>query len=129
MNLENEYVHFKQELKSEEEKLAKFESLNENEMNEMQIEAKERGIKRVKASINELEELIEEVKTELKEFIENGGEVSQETLDELKDTEEFETIGVEFKIVSNDNENVYIEGYVNINDEEAEDCDWYYWCY
>lgn len=32
-----------------------------------------------------------------------------------------------FKIVSNKNENVYTEGFVNINDEEAVDVDWHYW--
>lgn len=41
--------------------------------------------------------------------------------------EEFEEFDVNFKIVSNKNENVYCEGYVTINDEEAEDVDWYYW--
>lgn len=40
---------------------------------------------------------------------------------------EFEEFDVSFKIVSNKNENVYCEGYVTINDEEAEDVDWYYW--
>ena len=41
--------------------------------------------------------------------------------------EEFEEFDVNFKIVSNKNENVYCEGYVTINDEEAEDVVWYYW--
>ena len=41
--------------------------------------------------------------------------------------EEFEEFDVNFKIVSNKNENVYCEGYVTINDEEAEDVDWHYW--
>ena len=40
---------------------------------------------------------------------------------------EFEEFDVSFKIVSNKNENVYCEGYVTINDEDAEDVDWYYW--
>lgn len=40
---------------------------------------------------------------------------------------EFESYDVNFKIVSNKNENVYCEGYVTINDEEAEDVDWYFW--
>ena len=36
-------------------------------------------------------------------------------------------ININFKIVSNKNKNVYCEGYVNINDEEGEDTEWYYW--
>ena len=40
---------------------------------------------------------------------------------------EFEEFNVDFKIISNKNDEVYIEGYVTINDEEAEDVDWYYW--
>lgn len=40
---------------------------------------------------------------------------------------EFEEFDVNFKIVSNKNEKVYVEGYVTINDEESEDVDWYYW--
>lgn len=40
---------------------------------------------------------------------------------------EFEEFDVSFKIVSNKNKNVYCEGYVTINDEDAEDVDWYYW--
>lgn len=39
----------------------------------------------------------------------------------------FEEFDIEFKIVSNKNENVYVEGYVTINDEEGEDVDWYYY--
>ena len=38
--------------------------------------------------------------------------------------EEFEEFDVNFKIVSNKNENVYCEGYVTINYDEAEDVDW-----
>jgi len=34
---------------------------------------------------------------------------------------------INFKILSNKNENVYLEGYININDEDAENVDWYYW--
>ena len=40
---------------------------------------------------------------------------------------EFEPYTVDFKIQSNKNPSVYIEGKVDINDEEAEDCDWWYW--
>ena len=39
----------------------------------------------------------------------------------------FEAFDIEFKVVSNKNKNVYIEGYVTINDEDGEDVDWYYW--
>lgn len=41
-------------------------------------------------------------------------------------TTEFEAFDVEFKIVSNRNNEVYVEGHVTINDEEAEDVDWYF---
>lgn len=41
--------------------------------------------------------------------------------------EKFEEFDVNFKIVSNKNDEIYVEGYVTINDEEAEDTDWYYW--
>lgn len=41
--------------------------------------------------------------------------------------EKFEEFDVNFKIISNKNPDVYVEGYVAINDEEAEDVDWYYW--
>ena len=129
MNLENEYLHLKQELKFEEEKLAKFEAIDISDKTDEQIEARNRGIKSVKKSIEEIKELIEEVKEELKELIQNGGEVSQATIDELQEADETDPfeITVHFKIVSNKNENVYIEGYVDINDEEAEDVEWYYY--
>ena len=129
MNLENEYLHLKQELKFEEENLAKFEAIDISDKTDEQIEARNRGIKSVKKSIEEIKELIEEVKEELKELIQNGGEVSQATIDELQEADETDPfeITVHFKIVSNKNENVYIEGYVDINDEEAEDVEWYYY--
>jgi hypothetical protein len=38
-----------------------------------------------------------------------------------------EEIYINFKIISNKNENVYTEGYVTINDEDGEDVDWYFW--
>lgn len=41
--------------------------------------------------------------------------------------EKFEEFDVNFKIISNKNQDIYVEGYVTINDEEAEDVDWYYW--
>ena len=40
---------------------------------------------------------------------------------------DFEEFDVNFKIISNQNEDLYVEGYVTINDEDAEDVDWYYW--
>jgi len=47
--------------------------------------------------------------------------------EEDEDAEEFESYDVSFKIVSNRNPEVYTDGYVEINDAEAEDCDWYYY--
>lgn len=41
--------------------------------------------------------------------------------------EGFEEFVVNFKIVSNDNNNIYVDGYVTIYDENAEDVDWQYW--
>lgn len=38
-----------------------------------------------------------------------------------------ESFDVNFKIVSNRNKEVYIRGYVTINDEKGEDVDWYYY--
>ena len=46
---------------------------------------------------------------------------------EHKREEEFEPLTINFKIQSNDNPSVYVDGKVDINDEDAEDCDWYYW--
>jgi len=50
--------------------------------------------------------------------------------DELEEEDDssnsFEAFDVSFKVVSNRNHNVYVEGYVTINDENAEDVDWYY---
>ena len=140
MNLENEYVHFKQELKSEEEKLAKFESLNENEMTEMQIEARNRGIKSCKESITEIKELLAEVTAELHDFIKNGGEVSNETLKELEESEDDESSDynnlesdnmeeqqnedwIYFKLQSKENKEVELIGCIDlttINDDEPE---------
>ena len=47
--------------------------------------------------------------------------------EEDEDAEEFESYDVSFKIVSNRNNEVYTEGYVEINDAEAEDTARYYW--
>ena len=48
-------------------------------------------------------------------------------MNKTNNSNEFESYDVEFKIVSNRNEEVYVEGYVTINDAEAEDVDWYYY--
>lgn len=91
MSLENEYYHFKRELRSEKEELEKFESLDVTQMDEMQLKARQRGIASCKESINELEGYLQEVKEELKEFIKEGGEVSQKTFDEFKKEEDEES--------------------------------------
>ena len=124
VSLENEYFTWKQALKNAQEKLAKMESLDVEKMTQEQLEARERVIKGAKEEIKECEEMLEEIKEELVEFINNGGEVSEKTKEAIN---YFEPIRVDFKIVSNRNDEVYIEGYVNINDAEAEDVDWYYY--
>ena len=78
----------------------------------------------MKESSKECEELLEEIKEELVEFINNGGEVSEKTKEAIN---YFEPIRVDFKIISNRNNDVYVEGYVTINDKDAEDTDWYYY--
>ena len=83
MSLENEYFDEKQFLANEKETLAKFEGLNVEEMTSEQIDARNRGIKRCKVTIKESEEILEEIKEELVEFINNGGEVSKLTLKDL----------------------------------------------
>ena len=133
MSLENEYFQIKAELKREKNELEKSQAIIvvEDENNPFTIEeriaAKERVIKSHKSQIKELEELIAEIKEELQEFIENGGEVSQLTIDELEEINEFEEFDVHFKIESNRNKKIYCEGYVTINDKNAEDVDWHYW--
>ena len=67
MNLENELQHFQDELKMEQDKLAKFESLDTATMDESQLKAYDRGIKSVKSSITEIEEIIAEIKMEMEE--------------------------------------------------------------
>ena len=49
----------------------------------------------------------------------NGDDTMTET--------EFEPMTIDFKIQSNKNPSVYVEGKVDINDEDAEDTDWWYW--
>lgn len=122
--LENEYFNEKQLLENAQARLSKMESLDVENMTQEQLEARERVIKGAKEEIKECEELLEEIKEELVEFINNGGEVSEKTKEAIN---YFEPIRVDFKIVSNRNDEVYTEGYVNINDAEAEDCDWYYY--
>ena len=124
MSLENEYYNEKQLLKNAQEKISKMESLDVENMTQEQLEARERVIKGAKEDIKESEELLEEIKEELVEFINNGGEVSEKTKEEIN---YFESYDVSFKVVSNRNNEVYVEGYVTINDEEAEDVDWYFW--
>jgi len=124
MSLENEYYTEKQLLENAREKLAKMEELDIENMTQEQLEARERVIKRAKEDIKESEELLTEIKEELVEFIDNGGEISEEIKEEIN---YFESFDVSFKIVSNRNEEVYVEGYVTINDSEAEDIDWYFW--
>ena len=65
MSLENELKHFKDELKAEEQKLAKFESLDITTMTHEQIEARNRGIKMVKQDIQEIKEIITEIQEEM----------------------------------------------------------------
>lgn len=67
MSLENELKHFQDELKMEQEKLAKFEALDPSSMDDTQLKAYNRGIKGVKSSIAEIEEIIEEIKAEMGE--------------------------------------------------------------
>lgn len=130
MSLENEYFNEKAFFENEKKALAKLEAteIKEDENNpfslEERINAKQKGIESYKKSIKESEELIEEIQEELINFIKNGGEVSEKTKEAIG---YFEPINVNFKIVSNKNDEIYVEGYVTINDEEAEDTDWYYW--
>lgn len=137
MNLENEYFTLKQELKIEEEKLAKFENTKivEDENNpftiEEMIESKNRGIASCKESIIEITGLINEVKEELIDFVDNGGEVSEKTLKELneEETSSDDSFSVDFKVLWNKNPQVYFEGYVNIPSDDCEDeeIEWYYY--
>ena len=124
VSLENEYFTWKQMREKAEKNIAKMESLDVENMTQEQLEARERVIKGAKEEIKECEEMLEEIKEELVEFINNGGEVSEKTKEEIN---YFEQIRVDFKIVSNRNPEVYTDGYVDINDAEAEDTDWYYW--
>lgn len=123
MSLENEYYTEKQMLKNAEEKLESFESLDDSKMTQEQIEAKERGIRRAKADIKESEEILSEIKEELKEFIANGGEVSESTLKELEDEDKI----IRFKgsHIDKDNEE-YIEGYMRLSDADSDNPLYFY---
>jgi len=137
VNIENEYYALKAELKQEQEKLAKFEATEivEDENNpftiEERTEAKNRGIKSCKETITEIKELLDEVTGELHDFIKNGGEVSNETLKELKEeeTSSNDSFSIDFKVQWNKNPQVYFEGYVNIPSDDCEDEEikWYYY--
>lgn len=88
MSLENEYYHWKKMVENETNNLEKFESLDVTQMDEMQLEARNRGIESCKEGIEEFSEIFNEVREELQEFIKEGGEVSQKTLDEFKEEDE-----------------------------------------
>ena len=83
MSLENEYYNEKDFLTNEKQTLTKFEALDIENMTEEQLKARNRGIKNAKESIKESEEILKEIKDELIEFINNGGEVSESTLKDL----------------------------------------------
>ena len=134
MSLENEYYALKQALKTEEKKLAKIEAAEivEDKNNpftvEERLEAQQQAIKMHNEDINELKELIAEVKEELQEFINNGGEVSEITLNEFKEeeTDDVEEKIVEFKIISKENENISLTGCVDINTIDDDEPDFEY---
>lgn len=90
VSLENEYYTFKQQLENEKNNLKEFESIKITEDNnnpfsiEERIASKERGIKSCQKEIQELEKIFQEVKEELTEYINNGGEVSESTIKDLR---------------------------------------------
>lgn len=122
--LENEYYNEKKLLENARDNLAEFEALNVEEMTEEQIAARNRGIESCKEDINESEEILSEIKEELVEFINNGGEVSEKTKEEIG---YFEPITIDFDVYLSTNPNVHYSGYVGINDADAEDTDWHYY--
>ena len=81
MSIENEYYQIKEELNVEMENLTKFRAIEPK--TEEQAETKERGINRCKKDIQECREILDEIREELFEFIENGGEVSEKTKEEI----------------------------------------------
>jgi hypothetical protein len=89
MSLENEYYNEKAYLEAEKEKLAKLEAteIKEDENKPFSIEertqSKQRGINSIKEDIKESTEILKEIREELIEFINNGGEVSELTKKEL----------------------------------------------
>lgn len=86
-------------------------------------------IMEVKYSHINMDDAVEvfETKQHIKEnFSEEIKEVFKIESEEVSYTSDFEEFDIYFKVVSNKNPDVHIEGYVTINDEEAEDVDWYY---
>ena len=83
MSLENEYFNEKQLINNASEKLEKMQGLNPAEMDEEQLEARERVIKRCKDDIKESKEILEEIKVELYDHIYYDGDVSKKTIESL----------------------------------------------
>lgn len=87
-------------------------------------------IMRVKYSQININDAVEvfETKQHIKEnFSEEIKEVFKIESEEVSSNSSFEEFDISFKVVSNRNPDVHIEGYVTINDEKAEDVDWYFW--
>lgn len=85
VRLENEYFAEKQLIKRAEESIQKMQSLDVENMTQEQLEARERVIKSSKEEIKECQEILEEIKVELYDFIYNDGEVSKITIEALID--------------------------------------------
>lgn len=83
MSLENEYFDIKNELENELEVLGNFQDQDISKMSESQLKAHDRGVKSIKISIEETNEILDEIKIELYDFIYNDGEVSKKTIGEL----------------------------------------------
>ena len=83
MSLENEYFTTKSELKNELELLQKFQDQDITKMSEDQLKAHDRGLKSVEKSIEETNEVLDEIKVELYDFIYNDGVVSKKTIETL----------------------------------------------
>lgn len=89
MRLERQYNSLKQMLAREKKALARFEAAEivEDENNpfsvEERLQAKEKAIASCKENIKEYEEILEEIKVELYDFIYDDGEVSNKTIEDL----------------------------------------------
>ena len=89
MRLERQYNSLKQMLAREKKALARFEAaeIAEDANNafsvEERLQAKEKGIASCKENIKEYDEILEEIKEELIIFINNGGDVSEKTKEEI----------------------------------------------